>query len=110
MTKMKYLIIAIGVLFTVSAQVLVKFTSFHEFWSRKFMMFIGSSILVYCLAFLAQAHLMRLFPLSKVGPVMSIATMMLVFICGVWFFNEHVGAKQVLGLVLGGVSIYLILF
>lgn len=107
---MKYLIIALGVLLTVSAQVLVKFTSFHEFWSKKFMLFIGSSILMYCLAFLAQAYLMRLLPLSKVGPVMSIATMLLVFVCGVWFFNEHLGAKQIAGIILGIAAIYLILF
>lgn len=106
---MKYAIILIGVLLTVSAQVLVKFTSFHAFWSKKFMLFIISSILVYCLAFLAQAYLMRLFPLSKVGPVMSIATMLLVFVCGVWFFNEYIGVKQAVGIVLGTASIYLIL-
>ncbi len=74
------------------------------------MLFIGSSILAYCLAFLAQAHLMRILPLSKVGPVMSIATMLLVFVCGVWLFNEHIGARQIIGLVLGAAAIYLILF
>jgi drug/metabolite transporter (DMT)-like permease len=61
------------------------------------------------MAFFAQAYLMRLFPLSKVGPVMSIATMLLVFLCGVWFFSEHIGAKQIVGLALGIASIYLIL-
>ena len=106
---MKYLIIAAGVLLTVSAQVLVKFTSFHEFWSKKFMLFIGLSVVVYALAFWAQAYLMRLLPLSKVGPVMSIATMLLVFTCGVWLFSEHVGVKQVVGLILGAIAIYLIL-
>ncbi|MDR0661384.1 MAG: EamA family transporter [Prevotellaceae bacterium] len=106
---MKYAIIAIGVLLTAAAQVLVKFTSFHEFWSKKFMLFIGSSILAYCCAFLAQTYLMRLFPLSKVVPAMSIATMLAVFVCGVWLFNEQMGVKQIVGILLGATSIYLIL-
>lgn len=106
---MKYLIIAIGVVLTVAAQVLVKHTSFHQFWSKKFLLFIGGSIVAYCLAFLAQAYLMRHFPLSKVGPVMSIATMLLVFVCGFWFFQEEITIKQIIGIALGATSIYLIL-
>lgn len=107
---MKYLIILLGgVLLTVSAQVLVKFSSGFEFWSKKFLLFIGCSIIAYCLAFLAQAYLMKHMALSKVGPVMSIATMLLVFTCGVWLFGEHISAKQIVGLVLGVAAIYLIL-
>ncbi|MDR0363918.1 MAG: hypothetical protein LBH92_02730 [Bacteroidales bacterium] len=106
---MKYLVVALGVLLTASAQVLVKFTSFYDLWSKKFILFIGTSMLTYCIAFLVQSYLMRLFPLSKVAPGMAIATMVVVFVCGVIFFKEIIGIKQIVGILLGGVAIYLIL-
>ncbi|MDL2254792.1 hypothetical protein LJB78_00735 [Bacteroidales bacterium OttesenSCG-928-J16] len=106
---MKYFIVALGVLLTASAQVLVKFTSFYDLWSKKFILFIGASMLTYCVAFLVQSYLMRLFPLSKVGPAMAVATMVVVFICGVIFFKEVIGMRQIVGILLGGAAIYLIL-
>lgn len=106
---MKYSIILIGVLFNALAQVLVKYTSLYDFWSKKYITFIGSSILAYCMAFFAQIYLMKIFPLSKVAPVISIATMLVVFTCGIWLFNEELGVKQIAGLVFGAISIYLIL-
>lgn len=105
----KYGVVAIGVLLTVSAQVFLKFTSFHDLGSRKFIMFVVASMLTYCLAFLAQSYVMRFFPLSKVSPAMSVATMVLVFVAGVLLFKEQLLLKQVIGIVLGAVSIYLIL-
>jgi len=106
---MKYLIVALGVLLTVSAQVLLKFTSFHEFWSKKFIIYVIASMTAYCVAFLVQSYLMRVFALSKIAPAMSIATMILVFICGVWLFNEQIFLKQTIGVLLGLISVYLIL-
>ena len=52
---------------------------------------------------------MRYFPLSKVSPAMSVATMVLVFVAGVLLFREQIALKQVLGIVLGAASVYLIL-
>ncbi len=106
---MKYAIVGIGVLLTVSAQALLKSTSFYELGSKKFILFMIGSMLTYCLAFLAQSYVMRLFPLSKVSPAMSVATMVLVFVAGVLFFKEQIFLKQVIGIVLGAVSVYLIL-
>lgn len=105
----KYTVAALGVLLTVSAQILLKFTSFHEFWSKKFIIYVLMSMTAYCLAFLAQSYVMRFFPLSKISPTMSIATMILVFISGVLFFNEILQMKQTIGVLLGVISIYLIL-
>lgn len=105
----KYAIVAVGVLLTVSAQVLLKFTSNHQLGSRNFILFVVASMLTYCLAFLAQSYLMRLFPLSKISPAMSIATMVLVFLAGVLLFKEQLFFKQIVGVILGAVAVYLIL-
>ncbi|MDR0371188.1 MAG: EamA family transporter [Prevotellaceae bacterium] len=106
---MKYIFIVLCILLTVSAQALLKTTSFHETWSRPFILFVAGSMLTYCLAFVAQSYAMRFFPLSKVSPAMSVATMVLVFICGVLFFKEQIYLKQTVGILLGIVSVYLIL-
>jgi len=51
----------------------------------------------------------KYFALSKIAPATSIAIMILVFVCGVWLFNETIQLKQIIGILLGIVSIYLIL-
>lgn len=106
---MKYGFVALCVLLTVSAQVLLKQTSAYAVWSRNFIFFVAGSILTYCLAFLTQSYAMRYFPLSKVSPAMSVATMILVFVAGVLLFKEQIVLKQMLGVALGAVSVYLIL-
>jgi multidrug transporter EmrE-like cation transporter len=106
---MKYIIAAIGVFLTVAAQVFMKKTSYYEFFSGRFVSYILMSMGAYCLAFLAQAYVMKIFPLSKISPVMSIATMILIFVCGIFIFDEQIHSKQIIGIILGIGSIYLIL-
>lgn len=106
---MKYGVVALCVLLTVSAQVLLKQTSAYAVGSRNFILFVASSMLIYCLAFLAQSQAMRYFPLSKVSPAMSVATMVLVFVAGVLLFKEQIVLKQIIGIALGAVAVYLIL-
>jgi multidrug transporter EmrE-like cation transporter len=106
---MKYVIVALCVLLTVAAQVLLKQTAGYAAWSKGFLVFTGGSMLAYCLAFWAQSQAMRHFPLSKVSPAMSIATMILVFIAGILFFKEQIELKQIAGIILGGISVYLVL-
>ncbi|MDL2315410.1 EamA family transporter [Bacteroidales bacterium OttesenSCG-928-C19] len=106
---MKYLVVSLCVLLTVSAQVLLKQTSAYVVGSKNFILFIVSSMLIYCLAFLAQSQAMRYFPLSKVSPAMSIATMVLIFIAGILFFKETVVLKQIIGIIFGIVAVYLIM-
>lgn len=106
---MKYAYAALCVLLTVSAQVLLKHTSAYPAWSKGFFLFVAGSMLTYCLAFLAQSLAMRYFPLSKMSPAMSVATMVLVFVAGVLLFKEQIALKQMLGIALGAASVYLIL-
>lgn len=106
---MKYFLVALGVVFSVIAQVLIKNASFYDFWGKKWIIFMLLSVSSYGLAFLLQSYLMKLFPLSKIAPAMAIAIMILVFIAGVVFFKETIQLKQAIGILLGIVSIYLIL-
>ncbi|MEA4982003.1 MAG: hypothetical protein VB066_04725 [Paludibacter sp.] len=106
---MKYWIAILSVLSAVIAQVLVKNASFNELYSKKWMIFILISLIVYGLAFILQSYVFRLFPLSKIGPPSAIAVMILIFFSGVIFFGESIQIKQIAGVILGAISIYLIM-
>lgn len=106
---MKYLIALISVLAAVIAQILIKKASFSNLLDKSWFGFILFALLSYAVAFILQSHIMRFFPLSKIAPVTGIATLMLVFLCGVLLFNETIVIKQVIGVLFGLISIYLIL-
>ena len=67
------------------------------------------SLTAYGLAFILQSYIFKFFPLSKIAPVMAISIMILVFSCGICIYRENINIKQIIGLFLGIVSIYLIL-
>lgn len=106
---MKYFLAILSVLSAVLAQVIVKNASFNELYSKKWIILILISITVYGLAFILQSYVFRLFPLSKIGPPSAIAVMVLIFGCGVIFFGESIHIKQIAGVILGMISIYLIM-
>ncbi len=107
---MRYFFVVLSVIFSVLAQVLVKEAAYYEFGSKRWIVFVFASVGAYGLAFLLQTYIMRLFPISKIAPAMAIAIMLSVFFCGLFFFNEQISLKQLFGVLLGSVSIYLILF
>lgn len=67
------------------------------------------SIAAYGITFFLQSYILRFFPLSKIAPATAIAIMILVFGCGIFIFGENISVKQLIGVALGVVSIYLIL-
>jgi len=106
---MKYFLAFFSVISAVVAQVLIKKASLSIPFEKKWISMILLSIAAYGITFLLQAYLMRLFPLSKIAPAAAMAIMVLVFICGVLLFGEIISSKQIVGVLLGVVSIYLIL-
>jgi len=106
---MKYLLASISILSAVLAQILIKKTTFFQFADRKWFVFIFLSILLYAITFFTQTFVVRMFPISKILPVSAIAIMILIFISGIIFFGESVNSKQIIGIVLGVLSIFLIL-
>jgi drug/metabolite transporter (DMT)-like permease len=106
---MKYILAILSIISAVVAQVLVKNASLTDLYGRKWILLILASITVYGIAFILQSYVFRFFPLSKIGPPSAIAVMVLVFGCGVWLFGDTVQTKQILGVILGVISIYLIM-
>jgi len=106
---MKYILVSLGVISAVMAQILIKNASMNTFLERKWISWMLLSAMFYGAAFLLQSYILKFFPMSKVFPAMAIAIMILVFGCGVWLFGEEINLKQTIGVLLGVVSIYLIL-
>jgi drug/metabolite transporter (DMT)-like permease len=106
---MKYISVFLSVILSVVAQILVKSASLHDIYAKKWIVLILSGIIAYGVAFLFQSYVFRLFPLSKIGPSSAIAIMILVFGCGAVLFGETIQAKQIIGVILGVISVYLIM-
>lgn len=107
--KISYLILLVGIIFAVTAQILLKSLAGLVAYEKKWFAIFILSIVFYGLAFLSQIYLYKHFQLNKISPVMSIAIMALVVFSGTVFFKESLNPKQLLGIVLGLISIFLIL-
>lgn len=106
---MKYLLVSISILSAVFAQILIKKATLFQFAEKRWFVLIFFSLLLYATAFFTQTFILRMFPLSKILPVSAIAIMILIFVSGIFFFGESANYKQMMGVVLGVISIILIL-
>lgn len=93
---------------TAAAQILLKRASFFEIRSTAWLAMMALSAGFYVTSFLAYAQVLRFYALNKAYPMTTVAQIVLVTMYGV-AIGEAIGLRQALGLVLGGVAIYLIL-
>ena len=105
-----YLLIIFGILSSALAQIMLKKSGEFNFFSESsfFKYFIMGGIF-YGLSFGLYAYLLKIFTLSKISPVMTIGTMLIVVFAGVVVFRENVSIRQIIGVLVGVVSIILIL-
>jgi drug/metabolite transporter (DMT)-like permease len=106
---MKYILLFLSVTFAVLAQILLKKASFVTPYEKKWVFFISLSVLAYAITFIFQTYVFRFFELSKVGPFSAIVIMVLVFLSGALLFGEHINVREIVGVCLGLISIYLIM-
>lgn len=105
---LKYLYAILSILFAVCGQVFIKYASLQQVFQKKWLFYILLSVTFYGLAFILQSIALKYFPLSKYSASTAIIILIIVFSCGVLFFNETIHIKQYIGLTLGVISIYLI--
>jgi len=106
---MKYLFALLGVTFAVAAQILLKSASLSSSMSKKWLIYMIFSAVSYAIAFLFQSFIYKYFSLSKIAPTLSTAIMLFVILAGVWLFNESLQPRQIVGILFGVLSIYLIM-
>jgi drug/metabolite transporter (DMT)-like permease len=79
----KYSYIALGIMLSALAQILLKYASGHKTFSSCWITYIGVSLVSYGLAFCLYAIILKYFPISRISPVMTVGVVVLV----VFFWN-----------------------
>ena len=102
------LLIVIGILTTAVAQVLLKKASGFEIRTSSWIIWMGLSAASYMVSFVAYSRILKYFALNKIYPAMTVAQIILITLLGLWM-GEAVGGRQLFGLLLGVLAIYLIL-
>jgi drug/metabolite transporter (DMT)-like permease len=101
-------LVAIGVVATAVAQVLLKQAAPHEIRSTPWLLFMGLAAASYTFSFILYSRVLQHYPLNKVYPAMTVAQIILITLYGL-VVGEVIDARHALGLLFGIASIYLIL-
>lgn len=101
-------LVAIGIVATALAQILLKQSSFQEVLSSGWLLFVGIAGASYALSFLLYTLILKTYPLNKVYPAMTVAQIAIVTVYGL-MIGEVVDARHAVGLLLAVVAVYLIL-
>jgi uncharacterized membrane protein len=105
----KYLLIPLGMIASAIAQVLLKKIGAFSFKEIPFFIYFCFAGISYVVSFGLYTIILKHFPISKISPIMTLGTMALVIISGIVLFQEIIGLKQMIGLVLGAIAIILII-
>lgn len=105
----KFLLIFLAIMLSAIAQVSLKKGAFFNTNQKELYIFVGAGAILYIIVFFIQVYLLKFFDVSKLTPVLTIGSMILIVGLGMWLFGESFTIKQGAGILLGAVSIYLIL-
>jgi len=101
-------LVALGVLCTVVAQILLKKASVFDIKSTSWVFFMGAAAMFYVTSFIAYSRILKYYPLNRIYAAMTIVQLVLIMCYGLWI-GEVLGTRQAAGVVLGLISVYLIL-
>lgn len=106
----KTLLVIVGIVTSAIAQTLLKKSGNYEFFKDNlfFFYFVLGGVF-YVASFLLYTYLLKVFDISKISPIMTIGTMILVVLVGVFAFKEILSIRQIIGIVFGIVSVLLII-
>jgi multidrug transporter EmrE-like cation transporter len=102
------LLVVLGMVSTTLAQVLLKRAAFFEIKTSPWLMYMAIAAAAYVLSFALYSQILKHFELNKIYPAMTVGQIMLVTLYGL-VAGEMVSGRHAMGLLLGGVAIYLIL-
>lgn len=104
----KFLLIYFTIILLAIAQLSLKKGAFYSIKQTEFYIFVGIGAIIYIATFFLQVYLLRFFPVSKLTPMLTIGSMLLIVVLGMYLFSETIGIKQSIGILLGAISIYLL--
>jgi hypothetical protein len=102
-------LVAVGVFCTALAQILLKRAAGFDLRSAPWLAYMAASAMLYATSFIAYSRILKYYALNRIYPAMTVLQLLLVTIYGL-YVGEVIGMRQGMGLLLGLVSIYLILF
>lgn len=105
---LKYLLIPIGPIFTASAQIVLKKASSYSNWTKEWIIFILLSSVLYAVSFFIYMNLLRMHPISKIYPLLTVITIALITAYG-FIIGESIQIRHIAGVLLGAGSVYLLL-
>jgi multidrug transporter EmrE-like cation transporter len=106
----KFVLVFLGIFASAMAQIMLKkSTEFAFLKELDFFKFFILGGLFYVFSFGIYAYALKIFSLSKISPVMTIGTMLLVVLAGVIFFRESLAPRQIVGIFLGITAVLLIM-
>lgn len=96
-----------GILLSSLAQICLKRATSYEGNQIWWMLYMGSSVLAYAIAFAAYYLALRHFSISKIAPVMTVGVIIMVVGYGMWA-GETITTRHAIGIVIGLLAILLI--
>lgn len=102
------ILVVLGMLATAFAQVLLKKAAFFELRTTAWLTYMALSAVSYGLSFILYSRILKYYELNKIYPAMTVGQIMLITLYGL-MIGEMVTGRHAMGLLLGGVAIYLIL-
>jgi len=106
--NLKWAYVLTGILCSSLAQICMKRAALFEGQQFIWLSFLIGSLGCYLFSFICYYFALKYFPISKISPLMTIGVVLIVVFYGMWS-GETVGLKNVLGIILGTISIYFIL-
>jgi uncharacterized membrane protein len=100
--------VAMGIIFSAFAQVCMKKATNIDVKTLSWFFILFISLLCYAISFLSYYFALKNFPISKVGPVMTVGVVSLVVLFGA-AMGEVITLKILIGLILSIFSIILIM-
>ena len=101
-------LVVLGMLATAFAQVLLKKASFFEIKTSPWLLYMAIAAGSYVFSFILYSRILKHFELNKIYPAMTVGQIMLVTLYGL-AIGEVISGRHAIGLLLGGIAIYLIL-
>lgn len=101
-------LVAIGILATAVAQVLLKKAAPFDVRTVQWMTLMFAAACAYTFSFILYSRILKYYPLNKVYPAMTVAQIILITLYGL-LVGEMIDLRQAIGLLLGIVAVYLIL-
>lgn len=101
-------LVAVGIIATAFAQILLKQSSHHAVLTSGWLAFVGVAAAAYGLSFLLYALILKTYALNKIYPAMTVGQIAIVTVYGL-MVGESIDLRHAIGLALAALAIYLIM-